>query len=79
MLKELRVAVIGAGFTGYQHTEAARRVPGVRIVALADANIELARLACDRLGIPSPYQDYKEMLKRGSFATLRKNIRFSRL
>lgn len=63
-MKKLRVGIIGAGMMGRQHTEAARRIPGVEVVALADANEELAKKTCEELCIPGCYDDYMEMLEK---------------
>ena len=63
-MKKLRVGIIGAGMMGRQHTEAARRIPGVEVVALADANEELAKKTCEELCIPGCYSDYMEMLEK---------------
>lgn len=62
-MRQLKVAIIGAGFTGAQHTEAARRIPGVQVVALADSNQALASAACAKMGIPGCYTDYQVMVK----------------
>lgn len=52
-MKTLRVGVIGAGMMGRQHVEAARRIPGVEVVALADANAALAARTCEELCTPA--------------------------
>ena len=59
----LRVAVIGAGMMGLQHVEAIRRIPGTEVVAVADANGDLARQAGEQLCIPACYTDYRRMLE----------------
>lgn len=61
-MKTLRVGVIGAGMMGRQHVEAARRIPGVEVVALADANAALAARTCEELCIPGCFADYRQML-----------------
>lgn len=61
-MKELKTAIIGAGFIGKQHIEALRRIPGTRITAIADVNEEMGRQVMKKMCIPSCYQDYREML-----------------
>lgn len=61
-MKKINVAVIGAGFTGIQHIEAARRIPGVSVVALADSNELHGKKVSEKLGIPSFYADYHQMI-----------------
>ena len=63
-MKKMRIGIIGAGMMGKQHTEAARRIPGVEVVALADADMKLAEKTCKELCIPGCYGDYKEMLEK---------------
>ena len=46
-----RVAVIAAGFTGQQHIEAIRRIPGCEVVALVDANAEALKTKAGTLGV----------------------------
>lgn len=63
MKKMLRAGIVGAGMMGRTHTEALRRIPGVLVAALADANLDLAKATCDELCIPSCYGSYQEMLE----------------
>ena len=62
-MKEFQVAVVGSGFTGSQHVEAVRRIPGTRVVALADPNQEALREKAQALGIEHIFSDYREMLE----------------
>jgi predicted dehydrogenase len=54
--------VIGAGFAGAAHVEALRRVPGVRVVAIAASSAESSAAAAARLGIDRASGDYRELL-----------------
>lgn len=58
-----RVAVIAAGFTGQQHIEAIRRIPGCEVVALVDANAEALKAKAEALGVERTYTDYKQMIQ----------------
>lgn len=58
-----RVAVIAAGFTGQQHIEAIRRIPGCEVVALVDANAEALKTKAETLGVEKTYTDYKQMIR----------------
>ncbi len=62
MSGELRVAVIGLGWAGEQHVEGYRRIPGVRVVALAGMEDERVRRAGEALGISALYRDGEELL-----------------
>ena len=54
--------MIGAGFAGAAHVEALRRVPGVRVVALAASSARSSAAAAARLGIERCTGDYRELL-----------------
>ena len=58
-----RVAVIAAGFTGQQHIEAIRRIPGCEVVARVDANAEALKAKAEALGVEKTYTDYKQMIQ----------------
>lgn len=57
-----KVAVIATGFTGQQHTEAIRRIPGNEVVALVDANAEALKIKAKTLGVECVFTDYKQMI-----------------
>jgi predicted dehydrogenase len=61
-MKRIKVGVIGTGFIGPAHIEALRRLPGVDVVALADAGDALARSKADEQGIEKCYGDYRTLL-----------------
>jgi predicted dehydrogenase len=55
-------AVIGAGFAGAAHVEALRRIPGVRVAAIAASSPRRAADAAARLGIERSAGDYRELV-----------------
>lgn len=58
----IRVGLIGTGFIGMQHIEAIGRIPGAKIVAIADKDTDkIKRL--QKLGVcENIYDDYREMI-----------------
>jgi myo-inositol 2-dehydrogenase/D-chiro-inositol 1-dehydrogenase len=59
----IQVGVIGAGRIGKIHAEnLTTRVPGVKVVAIADPIIEAARETAERLHIPTALADYHAIL-----------------
>jgi predicted dehydrogenase len=61
-MRTVKAGVIGTGFIGPAHVEAARRVGGVEIIALAEADADLARGKADALGIERAYAGWKKLL-----------------
>ena len=60
----IKTGIIGGGMMGPLHTEALRRLGWVEVVAIAEANQELAEAKAKSLNIPKAYGDYKEMLEK---------------
>ncbi|HAE87819.1 TPA: dehydrogenase [Candidatus Marinimicrobia bacterium] len=58
----IHVGIIGAGFMGSSHLENLRRVPGIKVLALADSNKASAQKLADMFNIPRVYSDWKELL-----------------
>ena len=58
----IKAGIIGTGFIGPAHVEAARRLGNVEIVAVAEANDDLARAKAEAMSIPRAYGDYKKLL-----------------
>ncbi len=58
-MKTIKAAIIGTGFIGLAHVEAARRVGFVEMIALCEANDELARNKAAALNIPSATAAWK--------------------
>ena len=54
-MKTIKAGIIGTGFIGPAHVEAARRLGFVHMMALCEANDELARTKADALSIPRAY------------------------
>lgn len=57
-----KVAVIATGFTGQQHVEAVRRIPGNEVAALVDSNEEALKAKAAELGVGRIYTDYRQMI-----------------
>jgi predicted dehydrogenase len=55
------VALIGGGFIGQVHAEALRRI-GVPVVGLLGSSPDRARIAAERMGMRSVYEDLDELL-----------------
>ena len=60
-LREIGVALVGAGFMGVVHTEALRRV-GVRLAGVLGSTPEKSVAAAERLGLPKGYGSLEELL-----------------
>jgi predicted dehydrogenase len=56
--------MVGAGFFAAHQAEAWNRVPGVRIMAVADLDRQRARDFAARWNIPGVYTDAAAMLER---------------
>jgi myo-inositol 2-dehydrogenase/D-chiro-inositol 1-dehydrogenase/scyllo-inositol 2-dehydrogenase (NAD+) len=64
MKKNLGICLIGCGRAGMIHAgNFSNRVPGAKMVAVADVVEEAARSAAEQLGISNWYTDYREALK----------------
>jgi len=60
--KYIGAGVIGAGFIGELHIESLRRLGNVRVVALAEASEELARVKASQLRVPKFYTDFRKLI-----------------
>lgn len=58
----IKAGIIGTGFIGPAHVEAARRLGNIEIVAVAEANEDLAKAKAAAMSIPRAYGDYRKML-----------------
>jgi hypothetical protein len=54
-MKTIKAGIIGTGFIGPAHVEAARRSGFVEMIALCEANDDLAKAKAAQLGIPKAY------------------------
>jgi predicted dehydrogenase len=61
-MRRVRTGLIGAGFVGPLHIEAARRLGFVEVAGVAASSIESARKKAERLGIERAYESYEELL-----------------
>src|SRR5438094_9052038 len=61
-MKTIKAGIIGTGFIGPAHVEAARRIGFVEMIALCEANDELAKSKADKLNIPKAYGSVKDFL-----------------
>ncbi|MBC8401119.1 MAG: Gfo/Idh/MocA family oxidoreductase [Candidatus Marinimicrobia bacterium] len=66
----INVGVIGTGFIGLAHVEALRRVGGVKLVAIADLDIEKANVIAAEYDIPKVYHDWQDILKDSGIAAI---------
>lgn len=62
MTERIKAGIIGTGFIGPAHVEAARRLGNVEFVAIAEANEDLAKAKAADLWIPKAYGDYQALL-----------------
>jgi predicted dehydrogenase len=61
-MRTVKAGIIGTGFIGPMHVEAARRLGFVDLIALAEMNADLARDKAAQLSIPTAYGNYRELL-----------------
>ncbi|OGS21430.1 MAG: dehydrogenase [Elusimicrobia bacterium RIFOXYA2_FULL_40_6] len=61
-MRKLRAGIIGVGFIGQAHVEALRRLGNVEIVAVSEANKELAQQKAQQFGIPKAYENYQDLI-----------------
>jgi len=61
-MRKIKAGIIGTGFVGPAHVEAARRLGFVDMVAVAEAGPELAQAKAAALSIPKAYGDYRQLL-----------------
>ena len=62
MASKIAAGIIGTGFIGPAHVEAARRLGNVEILAVAEANETLAKEKAAAMSIPKAYGDYHDLL-----------------
>jgi predicted dehydrogenase len=61
-MRTIKTALIGAGFVGPHHVEAARRLGFVDVVAIAGSSQASAEAKAERLNIPKAYGRYQDLL-----------------
>jgi len=63
MTSRISAGIIGTGFIGPAHVEAARRLGNIEFVAVAEYSQEAAEQKGKELSIPRAYGDYKKLLE----------------
>jgi predicted dehydrogenase len=61
-MKKITVGLIGTGYIGQVHLEMLRRLAGVEVLAVADADRKLASRAAERHNIPKVYPGADELI-----------------
>src|SRR5437899_13063749 len=61
-MKTIKAGIIGTGFIGPAHVEAARRLGFVEMIGLCEANEPLAKSKAGKLHIPRSYSSVKDFL-----------------
>jgi predicted dehydrogenase/nucleoside-diphosphate-sugar epimerase len=60
--REIRVALVGAGYVSAYHIRALQSLPHVRIVGIADSSLDRAEALADRFGIPMTFDSLSKMI-----------------
>lgn len=63
MAKKTKVGIIGLGWPGREHLKGYLKSQRAEVVAVCDANTELAQSIADEHGIAGVYADHKQMLR----------------
>jgi predicted dehydrogenase len=58
----IKAGIIGLGFIGASHIEAVRRIGSAQVLAVADANYELAKRKSEEYNIPRCYKSAEDLL-----------------
>lgn len=61
-MRVVRCGIVGFGFIGPQHAEAMKRLGFVDVAAVCSAEPEVSRAKAQRLGIPTVYEKYEDLL-----------------
>jgi predicted dehydrogenase len=61
-MKTIKAGIIGTGFIGPAHVEAARRLGFVEMIGLCEANDELAKSKASKMNIPKAYGSVEKFL-----------------
>jgi predicted dehydrogenase len=62
-MKKIRAGIIGAGFVGPLHMEAARRVGYVDFAGIATSNLESSQKKADRYNVELAFDSYEQLLE----------------
>lgn len=63
-MEDIRIGIIGVGQIGKKHVDRYQKVPGARIVALADIDEAEGKRVAERFDIPNVYTDFRKLLAR---------------
>src|SRR5687767_8692064 len=63
LMKKIRAGIIGAGFVGPLHMEAARRLGYVDFVGIATSNLASAQKKAEQFGIAMAFESYEQLLE----------------
>lgn len=63
MNTKLKMAIVGAGIWGENHTKIYKEHPFAEVVAICDLNTGKAKAIADKLGIDQVYSDYNKMFE----------------
>ena len=63
-MEDIRIGIIGVGQIGKMHLGKYEKVPGARIVALADIDEAEGRRVGEKFKIPNVYTDFRKLLER---------------
>ncbi|HXX74399.1 MAG TPA: Gfo/Idh/MocA family oxidoreductase [Nitrospiraceae bacterium] len=58
----MKIAIVGCGQIADAHIQEARKLPGIEVAAVCDANVHMAKQAAVRFGIPGTYTSLAKML-----------------
>ncbi|MEN6560079.1 MAG: Gfo/Idh/MocA family oxidoreductase [Acidobacteriota bacterium] len=61
-MSTIKIGLVGTGYIGLVHLEMLRRLGGVEVVAVADANRDLARAAAEKFSIAKVYGGADELI-----------------
>lgn len=61
-MKKLNIGIIGFGFIGRLHLDAARRIPCAQVTALCEADEHTVTAACMQYDVPKAYHDWRELM-----------------
>lgn len=63
-MRNVRIALIGAGGIAQTHLRALSQVTGIEVAAICDIDASRAELTAQKYGIPNWFTDYNDVLKR---------------
>ncbi|WP_235919312.1 Gfo/Idh/MocA family protein [Aureimonas psammosilenae] len=66
-MSEQRILILGTGSIAHKHAEHFSGIPGCRLVAAVDSNLERAKIFAEMHGIPKAFGDLDEAIAWGQF------------